>query len=167
MARPKAEFFGSLAEQAKSDMQRLDGKKVVVKLQAIVSMAKYPVELVAEIIGVTAQTLWRWASAYRKHGVEGLCPKAKKPKPSKLTAAQKAEVLGWVDTAKTAEGEGIHWTLERLRCAIEGKFGVVLGINTIWVWLRKEGRKPKVPRPRHYLADEEAQEAFKKNSRRK
>jgi transposase len=77
MARPKAEFFGSLAERAKSDMERLDGKKVVVKLHAIVSMAKHPVGLVAEIMGVTAQTAWRWASAYRKHGVEGLCPKAK------------------------------------------------------------------------------------------
>jgi len=89
-------------------------------------------------------------------------PETSQTKPSKLTSAQKAEILSWLDAGKTAHGEYIHWTLERLRYAISEAFGVTLGINTIWVWLRKENLKLKVPRPQHYKADKQAQEALKK-----
>jgi transposase len=41
------------------------------------------------------------------------------------------------------KGENVHWTLERLRQAIIEEFGITLGINTIWVWLRRENRKLK------------------------
>jgi len=164
MARPKAGFLKNLAERAQSDLEIIDNQKIALKLQAIIAMTKHPVETVAEIMGVTAQSIWRWAAVYKENGVEGLYPKPKRPKPSKLTLAQKTETLSWIDTCKTAKGEHTHWTLERLRHAITEEFGITLGINTIWVWLRKEGRKQKVPRPRHYEADREAQEDFKKTS---
>jgi transposase len=112
---------------------------------------------------VATGSIWRWAKIYQKEGLEGLYPKARAPKPSKLTEAQKDAALAWVDGQKTAKGESIHWTLERLRHALIEEFGVSLGINTIWVWLRRNNRKPRVPRPRHYEADQQAQEAFKKN----
>ena len=126
------------------------------------AVAKLPVATVAEVLDVAAETIWRWAKAYDKHGVEGLYPKSRRPKPSKLTPDQKAEVLAWVDGCRTPGGKVIHWTLERLRQTIADHFGVTLGINTIWVWLRKENRKLKVPRPRHPDGDEKAQEALKK-----
>ena len=162
MARPKAVFLKELAEKAQSDLKAIDHHKIVFKLQAIIGMAKFSVETVAEIMGVTPQTIWRWASIYRKHGIEGLYQQPRRAKPSKLTSAQKAEVLSWLDAGKTAKGENTHWTLERLRYAITAKFGITLGINTIWVWLRKENRKPKTPRPQHYEADKDAQQAYKK-----
>jgi len=162
MARPKAAFLKDLAKQAQSDLEILDNQKIVMKLRVIIAIAKHPIETVAEIMGVTAQSICRWVLAYKESGVEGLVPKAKKPKPSKLSEEQKAETLSWIATGKTAKGEYIHWTLEGLRLAIAERFGITLGINTIWVWLKKEGWKPKVPRPRHYEADKDAQEAFKK-----
>ena len=165
MARPKAIFLKDLAEKAQSDLSIIDHHKIAFKLQAIVSMSKFSVGMVAEIMGVTAQTIWRWASLYRKNGIEGLYQRPRRAKPSKLTLAQKAEILSWLDAGKTAKGENTHWTLERLRHAITEQFGITLGINTIWVWLHKEGRKQKTPRPRHYAADKEAQEAFKKTPR--
>jgi len=164
MARPKSVFLEDLAERARTDLETLDQHKITLKLRAIIAATKYPVGVVAEILDVAAETVWRWAKAYQKEGLEGLYPKARAPKPSKLTQAQKDEALVWVDECKTAKGESIHWTLERLRHAFAEEFGVSLGLNTIWAWLRQENRKLKVPRPRHHEADAQAQEAFKKTA---
>jgi len=144
--------------------ETLDQHKITLKLRAIIAAAKYPTGVVAEIFDVTAETIWRWAKSYQKEGLEGLHPKARAPKPSKLTREQKNEALVWLDERRTARGENIHWTLERLHQAITDEFGVTLGVNTIWVWLRKEKRNLKAPRPLHYKADEQAQEALKKTS---
>lgn len=162
MGRPKSTFSPELARQAQADLDALDHYGVIQKLRAIIAAADNPIATVASIMGVASETIWRWAKAYEKEGIEGLYPKPKKAKPSKLSDAQKAEVLSWVDNRRDPTGAEVHWTLERLQQAIIDSFGKRLGINTIWTWLRKEGRKLKVPRPRHYKADADAQEAFKK-----
>ena len=165
MARPKSVFSDALAASAKADMDLLDNHKILKKLQSIVAAASWPIETVAQIMGVAAESIWRWAKAYQKEGLEGLYPKPKKTKPSKLTTAQKDAVLVWIDERTDSAGDRVHWTLERLQYAIMQKFGVTLGITSIWTWLRKEKRVLKVPRPRHPKADVQAQEAFKKTSR--
>jgi transposase len=165
MARPKSVFSGDLAASAKADMALLDHHKILQKLQAIVAAASFPIDTVAQVMGIAAETIWRWAKAYQKNGLEGLYPSPKKPKPSKLTNAQKDEVLAWLDKRSNSAGERMHWTLERLQYAIMKKFGVTLGITSIWAWLRREKRVLKVPRPQHAKADMQAQEAVKKTSR--
>ena len=162
MARPKSLFSPELAARAQADLEALDQHGVILKLRAIVAASKLPTAAVAEVLGVAAETLWRWATAYEHSGLEGLYPKMRRTKPSKLTCEQKEEILVWVDECRKPDGEAVHWTLERLRQVIIDRFGITLGINTIWVWLRKENRKLKIPRPRHFKGDEEAQEAFKK-----
>lgn len=162
MARPKSVFSPELAKRAQADLDALDQHGIIQKLRAIVTASKIPIATVAAVLGVATETIWRWAKAYERGGLEGLAPKKRKAKATKLNSSQKVEVLAWVDECKTHEGRAIHWTLERLRQAIIDHFGIVLGVNTIWVWLRKENRKLKVPRPRHAKGDEQAQEAFKK-----
>ena len=162
MARPKASDLGCLAERAQADLAALDNGKAVLKLRAIVAVSAHPFETAAEILGVTVQSICNWIKAYRAGGLERLYPKAKRPKPSKLSEEQKAQALKWLDAAKTPGGRHAHWTLEKLRQAFIDEFGTELSINAIWVWLRKEGKKLKVPRPKHYKADEAAQEEFKK-----
>ena len=160
MARPKSVFSKDLATRALADLDTLGSDKIALKLQAIIAATKYSISSVAEILGVSPETIWRWATAYRENGMDGLHPKTRKPKPSKLTSEQKAKVLFWLDSEQSAKGENVHWTLERLRHAISEEFGITLGINTIWVWLRKEDRRLRVPRPRHYEADSQSQKAF-------
>ncbi len=162
MGRPKSTCSQELARQAHADLDALDHYGVIQKLRAIIAAADHPIATVASIMGVASETIWRWAKTYEKEGVGGLYPKPKKAKPSKLNDAQKAEVLSWIDNRRDPAGRDIHWTLERLQQAIIDSFDKRLGVNTIWTWLRKEGRKLKVPRPRHYKADVDAQEAFKK-----
>ena len=162
MARPKSVFSEDLAASAKADMVSLEHHKILQKLQAIVSATSFPIETVGQIMGVASESIWRWAKAYKKDGLAGLYPQPKKPKLSKLTSAQKNEVLAWIDGRRNPAGGQVHWTLERLQYFIMKEFGVRLGITSIWVWLRKENLKLKVPSPRHYEADKQAQEAFKK-----
>jgi transposase len=166
MARPKAADMGELAERARADLKTLDAHGVAEKLGAIRAAAKHPLETVADVADVARQTVLRWVDAYRREGAAGLRPKPKRPRPSKLDAAQKSAVLSWLGAGETAGGEAVHWTLERLRAAIREEFGVDMGASTIWVWLRKEGWGLKVPRPRHHAADAAAQGGFKKKLRR-
>jgi transposase len=165
MARPKAADIGEIAERAKADLAAHDRHGVAVKLKAIMSSAQLPVATVAQVMDTTQQTVLRWIAAYREGGVDGLLPRAKRPRRPKLTEGQRAAVLSWLDSERTAAGEPVHWTLDGLRAAIAGEFGVALARSGIWKWLRKEGRKPKVPRPRHHLSDADAQAAFKKKRR--
>ena len=162
MSRPKSAYLKELAERAEADLKAADPGRVSSKLQAVIAAAAHPVAAVAGVMGVAKQTVLRWAKEYRDGGVEALRPKAKRPKPSKLSQAQKAAVHSWLEDGKTAGGKDVHWTLGRLRHEIEREFGITLGTNTIWVWLRKEGWRPKVPRPRRCKADRQAQEEFKK-----
>jgi transposase len=162
MARPKAADMGEPAERAKADLKTLDAHGVAEKLGAIRAAAKHPLETVTD---VAAQTVLRWVDAYRRGGAGGLRPKPKRPRPSKLDAAQKPAVLSWMGAGETAGGEAVHWTPERLRAAIGGEFGVDLSANAIWVWLRKEGWSLKVPRPRRHAADPAGQGGFKKKLR--
>ena len=164
MARPKSVFSEGLAASAKADMASLGHHKILQKLQAIIAATSFPLETVAQVMGVAAESIWRWAKAYKKDGLAGLYPQSKKPKLSKLTAVQKNEVLAWVDKRTNPAGGQIHWTLERLQYSIMKEFNVSLGITSIWVWLRRENRVLKVPRPRHAKADIQAQEDFKKTS---
>jgi len=167
MARPKSVFTEELAERAEADLKELDRDLVTVKLRAIAAAARHPLAVVADVAGVARQTLLRWAAAYAGGGPDALRPKPRRPKPSKLDAAQKAAVLSWLDSGRTARGEEVHWTLGRLRAAIAEEFGVTLGSSTIWFWLRREGWGQRVPRPRHHAADAAAQEGFKKKPRRR
>jgi hypothetical protein len=74
MARPKVVFSGDLATSAKADMDLLDNHRILQKLQAIVATASWPIETVAQVMGVAAETIWRWAKAYQNHGLNGLYP---------------------------------------------------------------------------------------------
>jgi hypothetical protein len=118
LGRPKVIFSEGLADRARADLEAQDHPEVIKKLQAIISASKHPVIVVADIFHVTTQSLREWGRAYQKDGVVGLHRKKKRPKPSKLDRFQKDEVLSWVDECKTAGGEAVHWTLERLRYII-------------------------------------------------
>jgi len=93
MSRPESLFSSELASRAQADLDALDHHGIVQKLRAIVACSKLPVEAVANVLGVAAETIWRWAKAYEKHGLEGRYPKSRRAKPSKLNTDQKGVVL--------------------------------------------------------------------------
>jgi transposase len=163
MARPKTIFTPELAQKAQADLSATKDEKIRKKLGAIISGVKFQINELAEILRVNPGTIRTWAKVYAQEGLDGLYHKPRRPKRSKLSIDQKNIVLSWMDSGKNSKGEATHWTLPKLRLAIQDEFGITLGINTIWVWLRKSGRKLKVSRPRHPKANPKAQDDDKKN----
>jgi transposase len=78
-----------------------------------------------------------------------------------LSEAQKQEL----DQALQQPPEdGGLWTGPKVAAWIEKKLGKPVHPQRGWDYLRLLDYTPQVPRPRHYKADMEAQETFKKNA---
>ncbi len=163
MARPKAVIDARVAEKAEAALRGLPDCKICVRLKAIISSARYPINLVSEVFGTNRTTLWRWIKRFSAQGVAGLADAAKGHPPRKLDAEQRQQVANWLEQGCNSKGESIFWTLSKLVMAIETEFGVTLGKTATWELVRQLGFRQKVPRPRHAKADKQAQESFKKN----
>jgi transposase len=163
MARPKRIIDAALALEAESALKEASKYKIGVRLQAIISSARYPITLVSNIFGIDRTTLRRWIKRFAKHGINGLIDAPKGHRPGKLTKEQKQRIAQWLEESRNSQGEPIHWTLAKLALAIETEFNLKLGQTAIWRLVRKLGFRHKVPRPRHAKADVQAQESCKKN----
>lgn len=161
MARPKAVIDARMAEKAEAALRGLPDCKICVRLKAIISCARYPINLVSEVFGTNRTTLWRWIKRFSAQGVAGLADAAKGHPPRKLDAEQRQQVASWLEQGCNSKGEPIFWTLSKLVMAIETEFGVTLGKTATWELVRQLGFRQKVPR--HAKADKQAQESFKKN----
>lgn len=76
-----------------------------------------------------------------------------------LTAADQEDLRAALSAA--AAGDGL-WSGPQVAAWMAERLGHPVPAQRGWVWLRRLGFTPKVPRPRHALADREAQAAFKK-----
>ena len=162
MARPKSLEMQSLAKRAEEELKEIANHKICFRLQAIISSARYSVTVVAPVMGVHRSTVFKWIKEYSEQGTEGLIDKPKGHNPSKLSAQQKEQIIGWLDEGKNADGEAVHWTLAWLIDEVERVFGIRVGKTPLWLFIRKSGFRQKVPRPVHAMSDPLAQDAFKK-----
>jgi len=152
----------SLAKRAEEELKEIANHKICFRLQAIISSARYSVTVVAPVMGVHRSTVFKWIKEYSEQGTEGLIDKPKGHNPSKLSAQQKEQIIGWLDEGKNADGEAVHWTLAWLIDEVERVFGIRVGKTPLWLFIRKSGFRQKVPRPVHAMSDPLAQDAFKK-----
>jgi transposase len=164
MARPKAVIDATLAEKAAAALKALPDSKVCVRLTAIISSARYSINLVSSVFGTDRTTIWRWSKRFASQGIAGLADEPKGHKPLKLGAEHRQQVANWLEEGRNSQGEPIFWTLQKLMKAIETDFGISLGQTATWDLVHQLGFRQKVPRPRHAKADKQAQESFKKNS---
>jgi transposase len=163
MARPKVVIDASLAEKAEAALKELPSCKVCIRLKAIISCDRHPINLVSSVFGTDRTTLWRWIKRFSSKGITGLADEPKGHKPPKLGPEQRQQVAGWLEESRNSTGEPIFWTLDKLALAIETEFGITLSKTATWEMVRQLGFRQKVPRPRHAKADKQAQESFKKN----
>ncbi len=163
MGRSKNVVDLHLAELAKEELGRMSDAKVCLRLQAIASCERYPVNVVAVVLGVSRRSVWQWARRFKEQGLDGLQDRARGHRPLKLSGQQLAAVERWLAEGRDDHGEPVHWTLARLQAEIFEQFGVRMGITALWNRVRALGFRQKVPRPHHRKADAEQQEAYKKN----
>lgn len=163
MARPKRIIDAVLAEEAEPALKEAPKYKIGVRLQAIISSARYPMTLVSSIFGTDRTTLRRWIKRFAAQGISGLTDAPKGHRQGKLDKEQRQQIAQWLEESRNSQGAPIHWTLSQLALAIETEFNLKLGPTAIWRLVRQLGFRQKVPRPRHAKADAQAQESFKKN----
>ena len=113
---------------------------------SLVEAGREPDE-VAEAIGVSERSVWRWLSAWRSGGDAGLAPKPGRGRPTKLTAAVLERVLGWVDRSPRELGFPTErWTARRVALLLERELGLLVNRRYLSRWLRARDVTPQVPR---------------------
>ncbi|MBL0318419.1 MAG: helix-turn-helix domain-containing protein [Alphaproteobacteria bacterium] len=60
------------------------------------------------MIGIDRSRIKAWVKRFSEEGLAGLEDRPRKPKRSKLSEAQKAEVIRWVDTGRNHAGRDIN-----------------------------------------------------------
>ena len=122
----------------------------------------------AETCGMDRQTLRDWVHRYNAEGLPGLENRRSPGPPRLLSAEQKAMLAARVEAGPDPKVDRVvRWRRIDLRRWIEAEFGVVMHERTVGKQLRELGYRRLSVRPRHPNADEAAQEAFKKASRRR
>lgn len=119
----------------------------------------------ARIGGMDRQTLRDWVHAFNRHGPDGLINAKAPGRVPKLSAAQKAEVVGLVEAGPDPAVDGVvRWRCADLRRVIQDRFGVDLDEVSIGRLLKAEGFSHISARPRHPAQEPSVIEAFKKTS---
>ncbi|MEN6376062.1 MAG: helix-turn-helix domain-containing protein [Smithella sp.] len=139
-------------ETAIKAQEALNGIKealLAIKLQAIISCAKHPVDIVSSVIGKNRVTVWRWIRAFKESGVNGLVDKPKGHNPSKLNKEQREQIATWLKSGSNSKGLPTHWTLKKLSMAIEEEYGIKITKTPLWITIQSMGFRKKMPRQPH------------------
>ncbi|NLF29604.1 MAG: IS630 family transposase [Planctomycetes bacterium] len=103
---------------------------------------------VAETLGVSRASVYRWWAAYQQDGEQGLRDAPRPGRPRKLTGEQEAQVLEWLNHDATAFGfTSSRWTAPRLSIVIEREFGVRFNPRYLNQWLSQRKISPQIPQP--------------------
>ena len=107
----------------------------------------YPIEEVADFLGVHRTTVSRWMAAFRTGGTPGLAARPAAGRPPKLTHAQEKIVRRWLADKPTEHGFSTDlWTGPRVAHMIRREFGIEVNPKYLTVWLRRRGFTPQKPR---------------------
>jgi transposase len=121
----------------------------------------------ARIGGMDRQTLRDWVHAFNEEGADGLVNAKAPGRPSKLSAAQKAELKTLVEKGPDFEKDGIvRWRRIDLVRIAKDRFGVTVDEDTMGRELRELCFSHISPRQKHPEQKDGEIAAFKKTSRK-
>lgn len=120
----------------------------------------------ARIGGMDRQTLRDWVHRFNQAGPDGLKDCWYEGPPSRLTAAQKAELADLVETGPDPAVHGVvRWRRVDLQKVILERFGIDYHERTIGKLLKELGFSRISARPRHPGQDARVIAEYKKTSR--
>ncbi len=106
----------------------------------------YSADEVAEFLGISIRSVWRWLACFRDRGPEGLSARPVPGRPPKLTVTQEKIVLRWLRGSPLEHGFATElWTAPRMAQLIEQEFGIPFNPRSLTTWLRDRGFTPQKP----------------------
>jgi transposase len=106
----------------------------------------YSADEIAEFLGVTPRTVWRWLALFHEEGPEGLSSRPVSGRPPKLTTTQEKIIRRWLTENPTKHGFATElWTGPRLAQLIRQEFGIRLNQRYLCTWMRARGFTPQKP----------------------
>jgi transposase len=107
----------------------------------------YKPEQVAELVAITANTIWMWHRRWREGGVAGLQDQPRSGRPRKATEPYCRALEETLNSDPASYGYSFTvWTMDRLRAHMEQKTGIRLSRARFAMVLEREGyvyRRPK------------------------
>jgi transposase len=131
--------------RAQAVRQRLAHRRA--RLQAIADVRDgLPVEVAAEVAGVTPRTLYNWL---KRGAANGLSAALERPRWQYLSEPQVIELVEWIATAPP---DGPRWRANRVRNEARRRFGTEISIHVADRLLRRHGpwRRRKVLKKRRF-----------------
>ena len=122
----------------------------------------------ARSCGMERQTLRDWVHRYNAEGTAGLVDRPRPGRPPRLSPGQVKALVEVVEAGPEVAVDGVvRWRCVDLQGVVAKRFRVALSERQVGRILNRQGYARLKPRPQHPKADEEAQVAFKKTSRRR
>jgi putative transposase len=109
----------------------------------------------AKLLGITKRVGYIWQERWNEKGYEGLIPRYAGGRPSKLTDAQKGQLVELLKQNDT-------WTTEEIRELIFNEFKVEYTSKQIRIILKSMGMRCAKPFPQDHRRPKNAEEIFKK-----
>ncbi len=123
--------------------------------------------LAAQAGGMDRQTLRDWVHRYNADGVDGLVDRPRPGRRPRLDVSQQKQVAQWLNEGPDLARDGVvRWRCADLVKRIKVVFDVDLQEGAVGRLLKKLGYSSMSGRPLHPQSDLEAQDVFKKTSRR-
>lgn len=118
------------------------------------------------ITGAARRTVQQWVAKYNSGGLDALIEKPRSGQPTKLPRDREEEFCRRIESGPT-EADGVAaLNGPAIRRMLEREFGQTYSLWGVYDLLHRLGYSCLCPRPQHEQADPQAQETFKKNSRK-
>ena len=135
------------------------GGRAAIKLQAIISAKEHGISLTAKVFGTSRVSLTNWINKFKSDGLQGLELKIGRGRKAKTDAKMRDEIKEMISKNPNIIARQVkEFLLEKHDVSLSGK-----AANNL---LKGCGFSYITPRPRHYKAEQSAQDDFKKNSKK-
>ena len=121
---------------------------------------------IMDVTGAKRRTVQQWVARYNRGGIGELMDQPRSGRPAFLNADQQNQLARRLKANPTKDDHVSVFSGPAVAELLENEFGVLYSLRGLERLLHRLGFSYLAPRPRHDKADPQAQEEFKKNSRK-
>jgi transposase len=157
----------SLAQLKQLARAEKDAKRSKRMQMVVLALEGYTAPAIARSLSCSRRVCQHWVQRYNADGLDGLQDKPRRGKSPLLTPAEQEQLKQRIDAGPIARDGVCSLRGKDIQRVLEEDFGKVRSLGAVYYLLHQLGYSSLVPRPQHRHADPEAQEDFKKSSRRR